>query len=566
MRHRITLMIVVLLFMSILIIGGIVYNQSKHLILDSIGEQIMIILEKAEKLIDPVKYKNLIENGDEDSAYYMELRILLNDLREKTGLLYLYTMEKVDGTYYYMVDGWPLADDEASGFKEEEDWENISTSMEEAVAGKRVIGDLSDTDWGKLLSAYVPILGPDGEILGILGADFPAERVYSVLDESTAVIIWSLIVIVVVSGIFAYFLAWRISKPLEKLSYISTSVRNGDLSISVEKIDRNDEIGDLYLSFDKMIQNLRSLVQTIQIKYKDLINGVQILNESTESAGNSILTISSSVNDVARGSEYQLSNLSNAAIEVATMASHIQQIEGNSEEASSLSSEAEKRALEGRQVLTLVKKQTNQIDQQATNSANIIRSLGDKINEVTGFVKIISAIAEQTNLLALNAAIESARAGEEGRGFAVVAKEIRDLAEESASSAKNVAKTINEIYQHSQEAVKAIEKTVDEVKSGVSAINNAEKEFESVLETNKSVKQNIKKVTEAITSISGVSQEIKKGMDGVSALSQEVNATAEEVNTIVDREEESIQNILDQSKMLVQLAKDLQEEIQKFRL
>ncbi|AJH00177.1 hypothetical protein LF65_03620 [Clostridium beijerinckii] len=76
---------------------------------------------------------------------------------------------------------------------------------------------------------------------------------------------------------------------------------------------------------------------------------------------------------------------------------------------------------------------------------NKITELGKNVNKINEITNLINDVADQTNLLALNAAIEAARAGDSGKGFAVVADEIRQLAEQSKESAKNIEKDKNSI-------------------------------------------------------------------------------------------------------------------------
>lgn len=568
LRNKITLMIIILLTVTVLVIGGVVFNQSKTMVVKSIGYQALEIAERAADLIDPNEYKLLLENGNEESPYYTQLRYEINDLREKNGILYIYTMQKLDSdTYIYVVDGQPLEEEDISGFGDEESIENISQEMINAFNGEKAFGDLSNTeDWGELLSAYAPIIGQNGKVLGIVGADYQAEEIYSFINESRIFMIWIFAIILVIGLIVSYIVTRSISRPLEKLVKVSKKISEGDLSIAIESLDREDEIGHLYNTFEEMVKNLRTLISAILAQYTDLEERVQIVDSAADSAESSMLSISASVEDVAKGSEVQLSSLTSSVEDVTAMADHIEQIEKSSNEARRLSSEGEEQAEIGREVLNLVKNQIIQIDHQASDSSEVIISLGEKIIEVTGFLKIIAGIARQTNLLALNAAIESARAGEEGRGFAVVAKEISTLADESATAADNVTQIINTIQNKSDVAIKSIDRMVQEVQSGVSTIANADQQFEKILYTNQSVNQNIAVVAEAIKSISGVVQQIKGGINGVSALSEEANATSEEVASMVDNEQINIQKIKDQSVSLVNAAKQLQKEIEKFRI
>jgi len=78
------------------------------------------------------------------------------------------------------------------------------------------------------------------------------------------------------------------------------------------------------------------------------------------------------------------------------------------------------------------------------NAVDAMNEINRSSKQVADIIGVIDEIAFQTNLLALNAAVEAARAGEQGRGFAVVASEVRNLAQRSASSAKEIKELIEE--------------------------------------------------------------------------------------------------------------------------
>ena len=566
LKFKITTLIVVLLFITIFIMGTFI-NMALGDILDStMGDVGLKIAENAYKMIEPVRYKKLIEDGDEKSQYYYQLRSKLNDLRQKSGVLYIYTMEKVGDKYVYRVDGQPFTNKEASGFGEVEKEENLSENMLKAFDGQKIIGDVTSTEWGDLISIYLPIKGPEGEQLGVIGVDFAGDKLTAAMVKINQLAMWILIGILLIGSLIGYMVARKITKPVEQLAEISKGVSEGDLSSRIKNVKRKDEIGKLYDTFGEMVDSLRSLVYAIQYQYTDLMERVKVLDQISTSAEETMMSISTSIEDVSKGSEHQLHSLTETVVEVEDVTEYVNQIKESSFDAEKLSSNAEKEAEEGREVLNLAVNQINKIDNQTNNSAAIIGSLGDKINKVTGFIKVIGDIANQTNLLALNAAIESARAGEEGQGFAVVAQEIRQLAEESSQAADNVAKTISAIEKESGEAIESIKNTVDEVQAGVSAINNADSQFETVMSLNQQVKDNTTSVADAIEYIAQAFQQINQEMEKVSYISQEANARSEEVAAMVNREKMNVEQIKEESMGLIEKAEKLREEIEKFKL
>ncbi len=101
--------------------------------------------------------------------------------------------------------------------------------------------------------------------------------------------------------------------------------------------------------------------------------------------------------------------------------------------------------------------------ERAAATVNELGAYGEQIGNI---VTVIDEIAAQTNLLALNAAIEAARAGEQGRGFAVVAENVRQLAERSSASTREIADLIARIQERTTEAVSAMQTGVADVQQG----------------------------------------------------------------------------------------------------
>ena len=100
----------------------------------------------------------------------------------------------------------------------------------------------------------------------------------------------------------------------------------------------------------------------------------------------------------------------------------------------------------------------NRVVEESSAKIKELESLSKKIEE---FAAVIGSISNRTNILSLNASIEAARAGEHGRGFAVVASEVRNLAEQSAKSSKEITDTINQVQKSVSETVSAMNNIYD---------------------------------------------------------------------------------------------------------
>jgi methyl-accepting chemotaxis protein len=103
-----------------------------------------------------------------------------------------------------------------------------------------------------------------------------------------------------------------------------------------------------------------------------------------------------------------------------------------------------------------------------------MKKIGASSGEMTGIVEIINSISDQINLLSLNAAIEAARAGDAGRGFAVVADAISKLADQTATSIKDIDGLIRANTEEIERGISNARTTIETISGiieGVESIN-----------------------------------------------------------------------------------------------
>ncbi|MCL1940442.1 MAG: methyl-accepting chemotaxis protein [Synergistaceae bacterium] len=179
-----------------------------------------------------------------------------------------------------------------------------------------------------------------------------------------------------------------------------------------------------------------------------------------------------------------------------------------------------------------------------------ISSVSAAVNEVIGFVTTIRSIADQTNLLALNAAIEAARAGEAGRGFAVVAEEVRKLAEESNTAAKEVERLISNLESNTKNSQKAVTETAALVQGVIGNTNKAKDGINSVTGLISNVDGLMEEFKDAVLRQCGILENVKENIKNVAEVMAEVGPVLEGMASTMNEANVVAGSVADEANLL----------------
>lgn len=238
-------------------------------------------------------------------------------------------------------------------------------------------------------------------------------------------------------------------------------------------------------------------------------------NQVTDASGQ----VSGASQSLAEGATEQAASLEETAASVKDIADRAKQNAESSNVATTLMGEMGK----------LVTNGSTSMDKMV----KAINSIKDSSNEVSKIIKVIEEIAFQTNLLALNAAVEAARAGEHGKGFAVVAEEVRNLAQRSATAARDTAGLIADSSSKSDEGVMI----VDEAVKALNAITDSSKKVgdlvSEIAEASMDQSQGVDQVSDALAQIDKVTQQNASAAEESAAASEQLSAQADSLRGMI---------------------------------
>jgi methyl-accepting chemotaxis protein len=306
-----------------------------------------------------------------------------------------------------------------------------------------------------------------------------------------------------IGAVVAWVISRSITRPINAAVLVAETVAAGDLS-SRFAVTSHDETGRLLAALKTMNANLLDVVSRVR--------------GGTDTIATAANEIAAGNLDLSSRTEQQASSLEETASSMEELTGTVKQNADNARQANQLAASASEVARKGGAIV-----------EQVVETMGTINSSSRKIVDIIG---VIDGIAFQTNILALNAAVEAARAGEQGRGFAVVATEVRNLAQRSASAAKEIKELIGA--------------SVANVDTGSRLVNDAGQTMGDIVDS-------IQRVTDIMAEITSASQEQTVGIEQINMAIAQMDEVTQQNAALVEEAAAASQSMQEQAVELAEV-------------
>ncbi|MCM1046690.1 MAG: methyl-accepting chemotaxis protein [Candidatus Gastranaerophilales bacterium] len=503
--------------------------------------------------------------GDEASEEYRQIRDKLNMVKDDCGVAFLYTLTTDGREVCYGIDTDMSENAQAIGAVFDSSYEELKEVFD---GGEYAQDYLDHTSDGVLLSVYLPVKDSGGSVVAVLGCDYDASGIEQRLTQTRNRIFEIGGVGLAVALILLNLVILSTTKSIRIVNgKIYDLVHNeGDLTQNIE-IHTGDEMELMAQNVNDLLRYMHDIMTHIAKDSQELRGSAEVMAENVVSVGDNITDVSSTMEEMSAAMEETTASLNQVNESVINAYERIGGIFQIADKGNHFAVEIQGRARDVHQNAEREQKEAGEMTEQITQSMTEKITASRSVEEIGELTENIINITDQTSLLALNASIEAARAGEAGKGFAVVATEISKLAMDSAAAAER-------IKQVSSTVVSSVEALAEEAKMMVQFVDERAMEGYRILLTvseeydrdAKSFYDTMNYFTRETGQLEETVNVIKEAVDAVNIAVEESAKGVVNVSGNCSDLTESVQDIEQKAQTNKEIAEQLEQEVNKFKL
>ncbi|MGE8410550.1 MAG: PAS domain-containing methyl-accepting chemotaxis protein [Pseudomonas sp.] len=298
----------------------------------------------------------------------------------------------------------------------------------------------------------------------------------------------------------------RTLRPLEKLRQRANAVADNPLSQELYT-GRRDAFGQIEFAFQMIEAQMGAVVGRIGDTSKRLAGHTADLAKHLQHSHSTTVGQQGDADQVAEA--------------INRMTARVAEVADSAQQASRAADQAEDETQVGHHLVDQSRTTILQLANALAEATEVVHTLENHSEEISGVLEVIHSIAEQTNLLALNAAIEAARAGDHGRGFAVVADEVRGLAQRTAQSTGEIQRMISVLQSGARDAVMAMQQSSDHAGQSVEQAQHATQALHGISQRVNQISEMSLQIASAVEQQSLVSEDINRNIISIRQASEQ---------------------------------------------
>ncbi len=563
-RMKVLLSTTCMIIALVAAISGYIISSSEATMVSMGVEQAQIAAEIAASMVDGDTIATLVP-GDESSDAYTQNIQALRDIKGTCGVAFLYTLSTDGSTVYYGIDTDETTDQCAIGDTFEVSYKELA----DVFNGQPYVQDYIDhTEFGDLISAYVPIKNAAGEVVAILGSDYDASGIVSHINDMRTHTMVIAGICLIIAIILLYLIVTAVTKSIKKVNRnLYDLVHNeGDLTQTLT-VKTGDEMEIMAGNVNALLAYIRDIMLNISNNSLKLEESCSSIAYNLSDASNGISDVSATMEEMSASMEETNAALNQVQQNVHEVYEKMQTLSEKANEGDSITKDIQIRAKYIYEDASKSREDARIQSSQMATAVNEKIERSKAVEEINQLTQNILEISSQTNLLALNANIEAARAGEAGRGFAVVAGEIGNLANDSANAATRIQEVSASVIASVEELASEAEKMIEFMES------TALEGYQKLLNTSQDYRKDADDIHDIMYRFSEDSAKVEK-------ISSNINESIDAVNRAVDEVTNGVMNVTEVSTTLTQnvaeiedmaasnktIAEELAGEVSKFKL
>ncbi|MBO8164036.1 MAG: HAMP domain-containing protein [Brevibacillus sp.] len=542
---KITIPFLVIILVSVSTIGWLFYSQAKSNVVSLVETRLLSETKKVTEKISLLKFVLAADEQQYTKRLTYELRQLQADLAQQNLSVHQFVVKNRSFQPIEKITRGEIP---------------FSNELAKAIEQTRSGATHAEVTGTVYTLAFSP--SPEEHFIYVLAV--AQEEYLAPLHKTASLILWAVIVSLLISLLFGFFVVRNVTKPFRILIEHMKIVSAGNLTERTDLQKEGPELRWIAASFNFMIEQMSQMIREIKRMISELQEGGEQMQQSADEAKQRSTQLFSHVETVNQGVEKTAASTQAAAASFAQMKEAIDQLFDSIRVVISSSEEMKHVSQHGQQQLDEV---TSMIRQFALILKRLEEKM-DKLNEhsysIGQVVDMIQNVSKQTKLLALNASIEAVRAGQAGRGFAVVAHEIGVLADESQKAALDIAELIQRIQGEVALVADQTKEAARHLPESHRRVETTEQAFSRLRQTVDETNDRMDTISQGLSHLFRTLTDVDQTLQSFVTISQETLRCTAEMTNASKTQLDAINKSKHLADHLIQLSGRLDEMSQRF--